>query len=266
MNFVITGGHSGIGLELSNMLLKENHHLALIVRNKSRADETRSQLSKPENVTFFYGDLAVQSDVIKVAEKIAAFWPRIDGLFNNAGVLLDKNYESQQGNEMHLEVNVLAPYLLTKGLAESLTQATSPFVVSTGTGGMHNHTSLDLSHLIKPTKFVKLMGAYYQSKLALMMVMNRLSIELNGIRFLTVDPGALKTKMTADANAMPFFIKLIRGLIFQSPEKGAAKLHQGAFGEQFQHKTGVYISGNKVKAIKMQANKDDLNRIYAGLE
>ena len=99
-----------------------------------------------------------------------------------------------------------------------------------------------------------------------MMLMNRLSIEFNGIRFLTVDPGALKTKMTADANAMPFFIKLVRGLIFQSPEKGAAKLYQGAFGEQFQHKTGIYVSGNKVKAIKLLSDKDALNRIFAGLE
>lgn len=265
MKIVITGGHTGIGLELSNKLLTEGHELALIVRNKGRAEETLKQLAVPEKVTFFYADLAVQTDVLQLAKDIKAHWETIDGLFNNAGVLLDKNYYSAQNNEMHLEVNVLAPWLLTKELAEHLEKATAPFVVNTGTGGMHNHKRLELAYLIKPTKFVKLMGAYYQSKLAMMLVMNQLSMEMNKTRVLTVDPGALKTKMTANADAIPFFIKLIRGFLFQPPIKGAEKLYNGAFAETLAKKSGVYVSQNKVKTIKLTASDSEIARLLSGI-
>jgi len=34
MNIIITGGYSGIGLELTKMLFAEGHKLGLIIRNK----------------------------------------------------------------------------------------------------------------------------------------------------------------------------------------------------------------------------------------
>ena len=38
MNFIITGGHTGIGLELTKKLLEEGHKIGLIVR-KNKANE-----------------------------------------------------------------------------------------------------------------------------------------------------------------------------------------------------------------------------------
>jgi short-subunit dehydrogenase len=44
MNVVITGGHSGIGLELTNKLLADNHQLALVVRDQARVEQIKAKL------------------------------------------------------------------------------------------------------------------------------------------------------------------------------------------------------------------------------
>ncbi|MEM9102192.1 MAG: SDR family NAD(P)-dependent oxidoreductase [Pseudomonadota bacterium] len=266
MKLVITGGYSGIGLELTKKLLHEGHEIALIIRNKHRVEAVKKYLSHYNKMHFFFGDLSIQADVHRVANEVKEHWPIIDGLFNNAGVLLDKNYFSPQNNEMHLEVNVLAPYLLTQALIKNLMKGQRPFIINTVTGGLHRQKALDLSHLIQPKKYVKLMGSYYQSKIALMLLMNQLSEEYKEIKILNVDPGALKTKMTGDSKAMPGFMKIIRAIFFQSPDKGAEKLYQAAFSEKFNRQSGVYISGNKLKPLQLVANKEDCRTLLAGIK
>ncbi|MEM0911039.1 MAG: SDR family NAD(P)-dependent oxidoreductase [Pseudomonadota bacterium] len=265
MKIVLTGGHSGIGLALSNTLLSEGHELALIVRNEERAEQVKESLINATNVTFFYADLAKQSDVLNVAKKITEQWPQIDGLFNNAGILLDKNYYSEQQNEMHLEVNTLAPYVLTQALVKNLQSSHEAFVINTSTGGLHNQKSIKLEQLIQPKTFVKLMGAYYQSKLATVVVMSELSEHHPQLRILNVDPGALKTKMTGDKDAMPWIMRIIRALFFQAPDKGAQKLYNGAFSAEFKTLTNAYITGNKVQPLKLKINKDDVQALLAGV-
>ncbi|MEL6182174.1 MAG: hypothetical protein AAFS10_24660 [Myxococcota bacterium] len=40
MEIVLTGGHSGMGLELSKLLLADGHRLTLIVRSAKRKEGT----------------------------------------------------------------------------------------------------------------------------------------------------------------------------------------------------------------------------------
>ena len=113
-NIIVTGGHSGIGLELTKRLVADGHLVGLVVRDAARA----SSVSGVESV--FVADLSDQAQVRTVAQEILDTWGVVDMLFNNAGVLLDDIYRSPQGNEMHLEVNTLSPYLLTTLLEPAL--------------------------------------------------------------------------------------------------------------------------------------------------
>ncbi|MEL6592693.1 MAG: SDR family oxidoreductase, partial [Bacteroidota bacterium] len=133
MKYLLTGGHSGIGLELTNVLLKEGHDIGLIVRNEKRKQDTLSQLEKPEKVDFFFADLSVPAEVQRVAQDISAKWDHIDGLFNNAGLLAGEARYSVRGNEMQLEINALAAYNLTQALMPLLSKAKKAFVVNTAT-------------------------------------------------------------------------------------------------------------------------------------
>lgn len=245
---LISGGHSGIGLELTKLLLAENCKVGLIVRTEERKNEALALESGLAKVDFFFADLSRQKEVAQVAAKIAEKWEKVDVLFNNAGVLLDNLYTSDQGNEMHFEVNTLSPYLLTQQLRPLLVKAKKPIVVNTVTDMLHKQRSLDVEELLKPTGFKRLFGAYMQSKLALTMLMNDMAAEEGNLRIVSVTPGPNKTGMTKGAG-MPALLRPLRNLFFAAPTKGAKLLYDAAFKEEFQQKSGIYVMGNKVKDL-----------------
>jgi NAD(P)-dependent dehydrogenase (short-subunit alcohol dehydrogenase family) len=262
MNILITGGHSGIGLTLTKMLLKEGHHIGLLVRNEARKKDAIKALGALHQLDFFYADLGNQAEVAKAASQICEQWSHIDVLFNNAGLLLNDTYYSTQGNEMQYEVNTLAPYVLTLMLKSLLNKASNPVVVNTVTAAMHKPKIIDVNNLAKPKKFVKfgLTSAYMQSKLALTLLMSDLAIQWNNIRIVNVDPGPNKTPMST-GSAIPTWAKPIIYLFFSNPKKGGQKLYRAAFDRQWLNRTGIYITGDKIKPLKVKAQVSDFKEL-----
>ena len=258
-NIILTGGHSGIGLELTKKLLSEDHHLGLILRNKEKQNEL-SKIINTKKIDFFYADLSKQKEVRRVAEEISQKWESVDILFNNAGVLLEKLYFSEQNNEMHFEVNTLAPFILSKILTKNLNQNKKLTIINTVTDFLHKQKSLNLKSLIKPTKFRKLLGAYLQSKYALTLLMNDWASKDNNVQIINVTPGPNKTKMTA-GKGMPTWLIPIRGLLFSNPNKGATFLYDAAFRKDLKEKSGIYIQNNKVLYLTEKLNENDKTKI-----
>ena len=259
MNYIITGGHSGMGLELTKKLLAEGHKVGLIVRSKSRKETTQRIFQDNDSVEIFIADLAKRHEIEEVANQINSEWEVLDGLFNNAGLLLDKLYYSDGGNELQLEVNAISPYLLTKSLRPILEKAENPFVVSTATSGLNKKKSIDIPTFKNPKKFTKLFGSYIDSKLILVLLMNSLSRNWKNIRFVSIAPGAIKTKMTA-GTGMPFWLKPMRNLLFNSPRKGAENLYNGVFSEKIKG-SGLYVDGGKVKDMRVSINDEEIKEL-----
>ena len=262
-HIIITGGHSGIGLELTKILLKEGHQLGLIVRNEHREATALKELGTHTKIDFFYADLSNQREVETVGLAIRSKWEKVDILFNNAGVLLPDLRYSNQGNEMHYEVNTLAPYLLTIALKDLFLPSASPVIINTVTDTLQNQKTIDIDELRYPTKFKKLFGAYMQSKLALTLLMNQLAKDWKGVRIINVSPGPNKTKMTA-GEGMPVWLKPIRNLFFAKPTKGAQLLYQAAFDERHRHQTGVYLQKNKGQKLPLTISEEQKNQLLAG--
>ncbi|MEM6299229.1 MAG: SDR family NAD(P)-dependent oxidoreductase [Bacteroidota bacterium] len=256
MNILITGGHSGMGLELSKKLLAKGHTVGLIIRSESRKQEVEKLFADDNLPIVFIADLSKRDQIDAVAQEITKQWNKIDGLFNNAGVLLDKLYFSDYGNELQLEINAISPYLLVKALKHLLDNAEAPFVVSTATSGLERKTSIDIENFKRPKKFTKLLGSYLDSKLMLVLLMNYQSEQWENVRFVSIDPGAIKTKMTA-GDGMPFWLKPIRNLFFKSPKHGAENLYQGAFGSK-NSGSGIYVSGGKIKKMKISISTQEV--------
>ncbi|MEM6524721.1 MAG: SDR family NAD(P)-dependent oxidoreductase [Bacteroidota bacterium] len=258
MNILITGGHSGIGLELTKKILEKGHQVGLIVRSEARKSDAEKQFPG-QYPDIFIGDLSDRGQIKSVADKIIKKWSSIDGIFNNAGVLLDKLYFSDYGNEMQLEVNAISPYLLTKELKPLLDKAEKPFVVNTATAGLNQEKSIDIPTLKRPQKFTKLFGSYLTSKLMLVLLMNHLSTQWQNVRFVHVDPGAIKTKMTA-GEGMPLWLKPIRNLFFRTPEEGAKHLYNAGFGDYFDL-SGLYISKGKIQKIQVEVDDTHIEEL-----
>lgn len=262
MHILLTGGHSGIGLELSKLLLAEGHHLGLVLRSQKRQADAEAELGQDAPIDYFFADLSKRDEVEGLADQVAAKWSHIDGLYNNAGVLLDQAYYSPQGYEMHMEVNTLTPYYLTRALAPLLNKAERPFVINTATGGLHSQKKIDIPNLRKPVKFVKLLGSYRFSKFAMVLLMNHLAKEMPELRILSVDPGPNKTKMT-QGGGMPKWLLPLRNLFFPPATKGASLMYKAAFEPAFQQVSGQYISGNKVKPLSYAFSEAELEALLA---
>ncbi len=259
MKILITGGHSGMGLALTKKLLPEGHEIGLIVRSENRKAEAKRLFPVKFKLTIYVADLSKRDEIESVSAAIKSDWEKLDGLFNNAGVLLDKMYLSDYRNELQLEVNAISPYLLTKALLPLLEKSESPFVVNTATGTLEGKKSLDISAFKNPKKFSKLTGSYMDSKITMVTLMNHLAGLHKKIRFVHVNPGPIKTKMTS-GSGMPLLLRPIRNLLFKSPEYGANNLYNGAFGKDFQQ-SGIYVSANKIKPIKVKITTDQIDQL-----
>ena len=191
--------------------------------------------------TTWTADLSSQEAIRTVSATILADWGHVDVLFNNAGVLLPELRRSAAGRELHLEVNTLAPMSLMRGLAPALRAAEAPVVVNTVTGSMHS-TDLDLGQLTDPQVFRKLFGQYLQSKLALTLWMNTVAEEpaWSGVAIRSVNPGANKTGMTA-SDGVPWYILMLRGLLFSAPTKGGNLLFDAAFDAKHGRRSGLFL-------------------------
>ena len=150
MNIIISGGHSGMGFELTKKLLAEGHQIGLIVRNEKRKAETQQLFPSEDNPKIFIADLSNRDQIALVAKEIQSNYGKLDGIFNNAGVLLDKLYFSDYGNELQLEINAISPYLLTKSLLPLFEKTKNPFVVNTATGGLNSKKFIDIAAFLNP--------------------------------------------------------------------------------------------------------------------
>ncbi|MBN2425595.1 MAG: SDR family NAD(P)-dependent oxidoreductase [Calditrichaceae bacterium] len=255
---LITGGYSGIGLELSKILFNEGHKIGLIIKNENRKLEFLREY--PEfntlEIDIFLADLSNQEQIIQVANDIRNRWGKIDILFNNAGVLLGEKLLSAQGNEMHFEINTLAHYLLTLKLKPLLQESGGAIVINTATDGLHYIKTIDIQDLFNPKKFKKLFGSYTQSKLALVLLMNKISDEWfkNNIRIINVSPGGNKTKLT-EGKGMPAWMTPLMVLLYKNPIHGAKLLYGAAFNESYKDKTGIYLQNGKIQKIKLSLNE-----------
>lgn len=266
---IITGGYSGIGLELTKLILKDNHKAGLIVRNEAALINAKKELQQfnLSNADFFIADLSKQEDVLNVAKSIANKWQKVDVLFNNAGVMLGEKMFSTQQNEMHYEVNTLAPYLLTTSLQQALANAGGAIVVNTVTDGLNIMKKLKTEELINPQKFKKLIGAYLQSKLAQALLMNDLASEWKrqNIRILNVSPGGNKTKLSL-GSGMPFILKPVVKLFYKKTSVGAAFLYRVVSEDKFKNETGVFIQKNKIEDLKVIISDEQKLSLLKGIK
>lgn len=259
MQIIITGGHSGIGLALSKKLLNEGHKIGLIVRTENRKKDALQEFDQGADVEIFVGDLSNRDKIVSVANEIKKSWTKIDGLFNNAGVLTDKLYMSDYGNEMQLEVNAISPFLLTQELKPLLEKAENPFVVNTATTNLEKRTSIDIAAYKKPKKFVRVFGSYMDSKLVMVTLMNHLAQKWQNIRIVNVHPGAINTKMTR-GKGVPLLLRPLMKIMSKSPEFGANNLYKGAFDTTIKG-TGIYVADGKVRSIQVEITDNQIKEL-----
>lgn len=124
---VITGASAGLGAAAARRLSALGATVAVVGRSPAKTAAVADPIGA-EAYTVDYGRLA---DVRALAATLAARHPTIDILANNAGGQIHQRTVSEDGHEMTLQVNHLAPFLLTNLLLDNITRSDDPRVITT---------------------------------------------------------------------------------------------------------------------------------------
>ena len=85
---IITGASSGLGEATALLLAKYGAKVVLAARRKERLEKLASQItSQGGEALVVVADVAVQSDVERIAQETLKRYDRIDVLINNAGIM-----------------------------------------------------------------------------------------------------------------------------------------------------------------------------------
>jgi NAD(P)-dependent dehydrogenase (short-subunit alcohol dehydrogenase family) len=121
---VVTGATRGLGLATATALAQMGSTVVLLGRDgaggKSAEIRAREAAAPGADVEFIACDLSSIASVTAAAAEVAAKYPAINVLINNAGIHLRSRESSVDGFEMTWAVNHLGPFLLTNQLLPQL--------------------------------------------------------------------------------------------------------------------------------------------------
>ena len=120
---LITGGTSGIGLELAKQLLERDNTVIITGRDQEKLDATKRALP---GVHLFKSDVSNPGAITALHESVLAQFPALDTLVNNAGIM--RNLKLSQDRDLNdvtreIEINLsgsvrmvqqFLPHLLTR--------------------------------------------------------------------------------------------------------------------------------------------------------
>ncbi|KAG5229674.1 dehydrogenase/reductase SDR family [Salix suchowensis] len=224
---IVTGSTSGIGLQIARQLAESGAHVVMAVRNTKAAHDLIHKwqsewtgLGLPLNIEVMELDLLSLESVSRFAEAWNARMGPLHVLINNAGIFSIRGPQkfSKDGHEEHMQVNHLAPALLSILLLPSLIRG-SPSRIINVNSVMHYVGFVDtedMNVVSGKRKYTSLVG-YTGSKLAQVMfssVLHRRLPAESGISVLCVSPGVVQTNVARDLpkivqagyHLIPYFI------------------------------------------------------------
>jgi NAD(P)-dependent dehydrogenase (short-subunit alcohol dehydrogenase family) len=191
---LVTGGSRGIGAAVAIIAAQRGYAVAVnYASNEKAAAQVVEQITKAGGDAFsIQGDIAIETDIMKMFNAIDARWGRLDALINNAGIVDVK----ARVDEMSVErlnkmftTNVVGSFLCAR---EAIKRMSKKYQ---GDGGVIVNLSSAAARLGSPSEYVD----YASSKGAIDTMTIGLSKELaaEGIRVNAVRLGLIDTDIHA---------------------------------------------------------------------
>lgn len=191
----ITGAGAGIGRSAAISFAQHGATVILIGRTVSKLESVYDEIESnggPQPAIYPI-DLngATEQDYINLAQSVFDNFKRLDGLLHNAAELGERtsisNYSADTWQRV-MQININAPFMLTKSLLPIMEHSENASIVFTGSSVGYEGRAF--------------WGAYAAAKAAQENLMQTLAQELDGtcnIRVNSVNPGATRTATRAKA-------------------------------------------------------------------
>ncbi len=131
---LITGGSSGIGLELAKQLLDRNNTVIVTGRDPAKLDAAKRTLA---GLHTFVSDVSDPASIVTLHREVLGQFPNLDTLVNNAGIMRNLNL-----NEDHdltdvtreIEVNLSGPVRMVQQFLPHLKTCPDALIVNVSSG------------------------------------------------------------------------------------------------------------------------------------
>jgi len=132
---LITGGGSGIGLELSKALIQKGN--TVIICGKNNQKLVAAKTAEPKLITY-QCDLSDSKECMDFAKRISENHPKLNILINNAAIVNKIDFLKEENAielaENEYQTNLLAPIRLIKILYNTISANESPAIINITTG------------------------------------------------------------------------------------------------------------------------------------
>jgi NAD(P)-dependent dehydrogenase (short-subunit alcohol dehydrogenase family) len=217
---VITGASDGIGAAAARALAAAGEHVVIVGRSSSKTAAIAAELGADH----FVADFAKLDDVRRLADELLERYPRIDVLVNNAGGIMGEREVTADGHEKTLQVNHLAPFLLTTLLLDRLV-ASDASVINTASIANKLFGSIDIDDLGNEKRYSP-NKAYGDGKLANILFARELERRhgLDGLSAVSFHPGVVSTGFGKATTSPLRFVYGLLGRFLLTPDRGADTL------------------------------------------
>jgi NAD(P)-dependent dehydrogenase (short-subunit alcohol dehydrogenase family) len=267
---VVTGASQGIGREVARQLAMEGRDVVMVARNTPRLSAAAEYVgSISAQVIPLPADLSRMVEVHRLADELHHRWLALNVLVHRAAVILSKRQITNEGFEETFATNVMAPFLLSYLLADSLRRNAPARVIFFYGGG---RAVFDIDDLMSEHGYDGWL-AYNETNNADVMI----ALELaklwrgTGVSVNCVFPGLVKT---AILGGIPGYLRVLLPLarpFLRSPSEGATVATWAATGSELSRVSGKLFGsfvGNPRREFslpRVTRNPDRRQQLFAQL-
>jgi NAD(P)-dependent dehydrogenase (short-subunit alcohol dehydrogenase family) len=250
---LITGGTDGIGFHTARNLAGMGAHVLVTGRDADRGRAAAAAIDAEtgrRSVTFVAADHSTVGGNHDAARQVRAHVSSLDVLVNNVGGLFEQRWETADGYEATLAMNVVGPYALTAQLLPLLRAAAPARCVNVISAGFKICRQNPFEDLQSTDGYVAA-DAYARAKLLNLLCSLALAdaVAADQITVNAVHPGLAWTRMTQamTPQTMPVFrriwplIRLVQR--HRSPDKAGRRVALLASSPAVSAYTGRYFQG-----------------------